>query len=77
LKPISNCKDPIETPFECPRRYGLAGRDYRPLRGLEFEDVSLALAGGASFAKFDLSQECKVQALLNIMRTLFICLVLG
>ena len=58
-------------------RYNLAGPDYRPLRGSEFDDVSLSLAGGVSYAKFDLSEVSKVQALLNIMRTLFICLVLG
>jgi hypothetical protein len=58
-------------------RYNLAGPQYRPLRGTEFDDVSLTLAGEVSYAKFDLSEVSKVQALLNIMRTLFICLVLG
>eukprot|EP00241_Pyramimonas_parkeae_P004274 CAMPEP_0114238114 /NCGR_PEP_ID=MMETSP0058-20121206/7752_1 /TAXON_ID=36894 /ORGANISM="Pyramimonas parkeae, CCMP726" /LENGTH=849 /DNA_ID=CAMNT_0001350203 /DNA_START=611 /DNA_END=3157 /DNA_ORIENTATION=- len=56
------------------QRHGMKGPDYRSLRGVE---VVEAVLSGGSFAKFDVREASVLQAVLNILRTVFICLILG
>mmetsp|Transcript_33782 Transcript_33782/g.40808 ORF Transcript_33782/g.40808 Transcript_33782/m.40808 type:complete len:903 (+) Transcript_33782:122-2830(+) len=61
------------TPFN--KRYKFKGPAHRELRRSEFEESTVLSM--ESFAKFDTSDSSEWQAILNILKTLFVCIVLG
>lgn len=54
-------------------RYGYLGAEYRRLRESEWVDVTY----GSSFARFTTRVASEYQAILNLFKTIFICIVLG
>lgn len=58
-------------------RYDLPGERHRSLRKVEFETHRLINDGGASFVSIDMREKSQIIAVINIVKTLFICAVLG
>lgn len=58
-------------------KYGLEGADFRSLRNSEFTKVAYQNGTDYSFAKFTIREESRFQAGLNILKTIFIVIILG